>query len=98
MAKKRKFKLLSNPHGNVQRCPQNPQEKRSTSTGKEIKTPKWNKRIKRIKRIKKKMAKMKKERSQGLFKRDQRCYEPQEKQNKSANEALEINGSEKLYN
>jgi hypothetical protein len=33
----------------VQRCPQNPQEKRSTSTGKEIKTPKWNKRIKRKK-------------------------------------------------
>lgn len=74
---KRKFKLLSNPHGNVQRCPQNPQEKRSTSTGKEIKTPKWNKRIKR------KWPKMKKERSQGLFKRDQRCYEPQEKQIKA---------------
>lgn len=31
----------------------------------------------------KKMAKMKKERSQGLDKRDQRCYEPQEKQIKA---------------
>jgi len=41
-----KLSNCCNPHGNVQRCPQNPQEKRSTSTGKEIKTPKWNKGLK----------------------------------------------------
>jgi hypothetical protein len=34
---------LSNPHGNVQRCPSNPQEKRRTGTGEEILTPNSNK-------------------------------------------------------
>jgi len=37
------LKLLSNPHGNVQRCPKNPQAKRSTSTGEETNNPKWKK-------------------------------------------------------
>jgi len=32
------FKQKSNPHGNVQRCPSNPQEKRRTGTGEETKT------------------------------------------------------------
>jgi len=66
-----KLSNCCNPHGNVQRCPQNPQEKRSTSTGKEIKTQNGLK-------IKRKWPRMNEERSQGLSKRDRRSYEPQE--------------------
>jgi hypothetical protein len=41
---------LSNPHGNVQRCPSTPQEKRSTGTGEETKTPNGIKDFKGIKK------------------------------------------------
>jgi hypothetical protein len=54
----------------VQRCPITPQEKRCTSTGKEAKTPKWNK-------WKLNKNGHDKDKSQGLIKRDPRSYEPQ---------------------
>jgi len=44
----------SSPQGNVQRCPSNPQEKRCTGTGEEIKSPNSKKENKGIKRIQRK--------------------------------------------
>jgi hypothetical protein len=61
---------LSNPHGNVQRCPSTPQEKRSTGTGEETKTPNGIKDFKGIKRKmaakKSKQLKVKRKSSQGM--------------------------------
>jgi len=52
----------------VQRCPQNPQEKRSTSTGEETNTPKRKKEKKGLNENGHEEIQLIKDSSQGLFK------------------------------
>jgi len=50
----------------VRRCPQNPQEKRSTSTSKETNTPKWIKELNGLNENGREEKQINKESSQGL--------------------------------
>jgi len=89
------LKLLSNPHGNVRWCPQNPQEKRSTSTSKETNTPKWIKELNGLNENGREEKQINKESSQGL---KGNMLLNLKKQIKSANVALAIKKGSKLYN
>jgi len=79
----------------VRRCPQNPQEKRSTSTSKETNTPKWIKELNGLNENGREEKQINKESSQGL---KGNMLLNLKKKVKSANVALAIKKGSKLYN